>query len=460
MELTEQMLARSLYGISEIVRVQGEARYHRGPRAAYTQMPGRDDLLEQAGMRPIERRRVTERYPRENHPYVIAMHDDGDVSLYFSGVQERGQFADVAAGYVLPESIVSPMQKWNFYVQSIAVPLADVLVGTVNQLAKYYVFGHSLGGMIAEAVASRLTFGGRRVESLITYGTPRPAMVGAYRAEVWQYHLRWMADNDPVPLLPFGDVGQPAAVGAVVVPRLRLLPDFNPAEWRHAGVGLAISNVAIRQSTDPRGTVNPMTTLAGWAREESRGPTPHEAESYQNLLAGWWDARVGSTTRTRPNGAVAPPTPTPRLMMPFRLPESYGFQFDLVRPLDLTPTGRASLVESPIARRVPQAVGQASAINAAAARGVGAMANAVLAPNAGFTRAKMPGYGWVIYFRGMMVGAVQSGSRARTFCKKGNALIRYMNNLAWTPSIGDAWTAAINAYIAGQGYNPPMSPLT
>lgn len=460
MELTEQLLARSLYGITVISRVQGPPSRFRGPILPSDSPVRSDDLLAAAGHGRLINSRLSERYPSETTPWGFQRDARNDLILFFSGVQHRSQFTNVALGYTQMPSSLNLMPGWNLYVGGFASAVAEQAATQLSGGQNVYLFGHSLGGMIAEAVAERLQQAGKRIASIITYGAPKPAIGTATRATTTQYHVRWMADGDPVPLLPFGNVGDFARFAAVIAPLARNLPRFQPNQWTHAGTGLAISPTAIRQSLEPRGTVNPVTVLSEWMAGQGEEASEHEADHYRLLLQGWWDARLPSTSGRRlPNQPVGTAAP-PRLVMPFRIPEAMQYGPDLVIPLDLAGAGRASPVESPIVRRVQPAAGPASVNNAAVNVGASAMANGVLSPNAGFTRAKMPGYGWVIYFRGMMVGAVQSGSRARTFCRKGNTLIRYMNNLAWTPSIGDAWTDAINAYIAGQGYNPPMSPLT
>lgn len=461
MELTEQDLGRSVAGISLISLLQGPPRSFRGPDESDSPTNRASAVFSRYSLGRLQRVVTSPRYPAEPYPFQVLTTTDGGYHLVFAGVQDRSQFPSIAAGYATALSPNNPIPGWNFVVASRVRPFLRSLAPSLRDARYIDVYGHSFGGMVAECVASEMDTVGAVVRNLVTYGTPKPAMAAYANRSDGTRRLRWIADNDPVPLLPFGRLGglQEYLLATLAVARAGRRIDV--AQWRHLSDGLAVSSTRIATSYEPRGLVNPGVTLEAWLSGQRADSNAHEAEHYRQLLAGWWDVRPQVTTTRRPTSPIPQRQAAVDFVLPFNVPTIATPGPDVVLPIVIGPGDEAWLTNSNVARVVPAGARRAIGNSPAISVGVGNVANGKLAANAGFVRVKSPGYGWVIYLRGTVVAAVSSGSRAKTLVRKGNALLRYMGNLAWSSTAtGNAMQEAIEAYQAGDGYTPPMTPLS
>lgn len=457
MELTETNLSKSVGGIAVISELQGPPLSFRGPVQPAANQGRVGNLLETYLGVELERLINTPRYPTSEYVGALILYRDGGCGLFFAGVQNRGQFPRIAVGYANANSPANPIPGWNFVVAAEVRSLLEN-IGQVLSARRYVdLYGHSLGGMFAECVASEADSYGITIGSIFTYGTPKPAQVGYFSAPRNLRRFRWMADGDPVPLLPFGRIGglQEYILATIALARSGQRIDVN--RWRHANEGIAVGNTSIRASLEPRGLDNPAGILQRWMAGESSDVANHEAEHYRRLLLSWYDARTPITSIPRRQSLPAEPINAQRLVMPFRIPDAPSYSPDLVLPLVIDRSEESRFVQTISLATTTDRIARGLRESVNISNGVNDMANAKLAPGAGFVRVKIPNGQWEVYLGGSRVAIVSSGSRAKTVVKKGNAFLRYMNNLAWETTTGDSLAAAMANYFEGIGYTPALT---
>jgi len=176
-----------------------------------------------------------------------------------------------------------------------------------------YIYGHSGGGVIAEALASQLDKNlGIPIRELITFGAPKPGISGVTFNSIAATRIRWMNTNDPIPGLPFGRAGETIPIAIDL-----FSPDYQPDLIRHGPGGRTLHPDGTWNAADD--SVRPFDPdrvgLALWlyGQDASRG-LPHSIDTYISRLT-----RLATRLDdNREPETIAPPTI--RYAMEFVLP--------------------------------------------------------------------------------------------------------------------------------------------
>ncbi len=316
-------------------------------------------------------------------------------------------------------------------------------------------FGHSAGGGVCEVlIVFHFNDGGRDLE-LHTYGTPKIGFRGTTLEPPNCTRFRWMNSGDPVPLLPSAPIGSGAAI-ALVFGAAYLVGNYNldMTRFQHGSGGRLLRNGRWTERTDAGGLVNPYQTIEDVLAGDADAQRPHFIGSYATALRAC-DQEDNTGGADERNLVLELERPRPQdLVLPHRA-NLWGHNNDIVMPFPLpfnVPAAAVGVARVDAARQQITFAGTTRG----AAVGVREMANAKMARSTGWTRAKID-TNWYVYLAGVYVAKTRSGSKAKTMCKRGNAMLRYMSNISWSgPEVPDAFQEFINRAVAGNGYSPPL----
>lgn len=300
-----------------------------------------------------------------------------------------------------------------------------------------YIYGHSGGGCVAEALASHLlpnpTFS---VRELITFGAPKPALQGFTDERLGTTRIRWMNYADPVPDLPLSRLTSNVTIALDLVSA-----DYSPDLIRHGTGGRLLMGdgtwSSVYSSRGPIGA-NSQGVVSWLAGLDANRGLPHSIDTYI-LRLGRFATGLDDTHEMRRQG---PPADRPRqtLTFPARLTPPGG--------LDPNPgilTIQGNIATTPGGSTFPVGSG----------RNTDMASQSKVAPSLRLTYARA-GAVWIVGWNDLIVFTCPYGSNARSIVRSWNRSIRLLGKTS------DIHSASFAAYFqqlfaagaAGQGITP------
>lgn len=384
--------------------------------------------------------------------------------LVITGVTTPRQCRHVVYGYGNITSTVRDAGGFNIF----AWKDAEWLVGQIRSIVGYtipiHVYGHSGGGMIAEAFAKQWkTIHGGRVERIITYGAPKPALTSFALEDRDITRIRWMIPTDPVPAIPTARLTNNAGYFYLLSERL-IVDDreANVESFVHPRGGLLLGPTTIARGNDVRPALGINEAFTRWINGEYEETVSHSAGEYFLRLA-----RIVGRHRVNPDaalpaeGGAGATTPTPGIVIPFTLPfqQEIEARQNVVMPLDMPaqiPNDREviPLVATP---RGGVTYGGTS-LSSTRVRSVTNMAFAGVSAELRFTYTRVNKV-FIVHWMNQTIAQFDKATCARTFIRTGNRFLRVMGNHgSWlsVPTINALTAFLATASQSGQGYEPPL----
>lgn len=360
--------------------------------------------------------------------------DDNDVPCHvvflpgyqfylWGGTQTLRQAVTLASAYVDPVSSVAvPGVPAGIARQGRAIFNPDYGIPVLGN-QRVILCGHSQGGAVAAAMAGHPSLRGRTQNiSVITFGAPRTGTIDFLRVVGGLAMVRWMNDNDPVPLLPPSFATAPSMFLAGII-NVSIFYE----NYRHhfGGVVLSPQGGVTTAEIPPYGVISGSADLATWLYSwETDVRTGHSIQTYidrLNLLAG--------LQFTAPRVQVQPASPEPNRNTPRR---TLNQQTDgLIQAISASGTSQQN-------------------------------AQLVVPPDRAFRTVKFEGMWWVT-FGGQLVAVGPTRKRAGSMAVRGNEFLRRLQRMAGVDN--NALKNLFPAYLDAastpdNGFSPPIHEMT
>jgi len=214
--------------------------------------------------------------------------DTEGVHVAIAGNRSSGDAIDTAKGYV-DESRIDQAGGFNWTFAEAAKSLWSFgLFDACRGANQVWLYGHSAGGAVAEVITwlVRRTFPGVNVV-LHTFGSPSPARRGVPWSDVSVSRHRWMAQNDPAPLIPWADVGERGhlflylASGALLS---GVSGEPRPNLFVQPTGGLRLNGGAPELGELPTMSVDPQVQMQAWLDNDEFARTCHSVDTYYRKL--------------------------------------------------------------------------------------------------------------------------------------------------------------------------------
>lgn len=238
--------------------------------------------------------------------------DSGGYGLLLIGhTVSSGQANDVYNGYVAGILRNGPTIE-NTYLATITTLIKAEIERALTPLAgNILIAGHSIGGVIGEYYAKTLISLGFPAQPVrVSFGSPKSGGVDTFGTLGTGFAVRWMCDDDPVPLIPPN-----------TFPALNLFGLNNPIFMRnagnfiHASGGLSLNNQgqATPAILPPLASFWPSIDIGAWilATEVGQGTSHSLAEYSRRLILFKALLDAPGHTRPTPSPAERPNPPRP-----------------------------------------------------------------------------------------------------------------------------------------------------
>lgn len=371
---------------------------------------------------------------------------ENEYSFFSSGVNRntalalvhgyRSRREMVRAGYVNAQSKLDAIEFFGPFVLSILPRNADVRL-----------YGHSGGGVLVESLGIYLKEVGRPEPlSIITYGAPKPFLVGSAAQIVGGERRRWMLERDPVPGFPFfirRDGSWSRFVQSTIATQ-GVGSDFPLDSIRHGAGGVILyqEGGATRASDATSATEADFENFLSWASGRETLPgRQHSTKFYLEALrrrAMKSDRGEDISLSSRLSSALPVEYAAPENVPMWGKIPSYGTVLNQ-RSGELTVPESLQVV--PSVRKVKE------------------MAQSKIVSNMRFGVVNITGT-FCVTFQGLVVATTTRPSQARTIARAGNRLCRTLG-LATTIDANlwdDAWSEfGGKASTPGNGVTPAQA---
>ncbi len=340
----------------------------------------------------------------------------------WGGTQNYSQAATLARAYVDPE--FSP--AYPGVSGGIAIQAGRVLNSTPTfpdpPDQRTVLAGHSQGGTVALAgLVYPLLRNRTRNISVATFGAPRTGGIDFIRAVTGIAIVRWMCDNDPVPLLPPSFAAAPSMFLAGNV-NISAIYEY----YRHTtgGVVLAPNGQPSGADLPPYGRIGAAVDLASFLLTEDEGVrTAHSITAYIERLA-----LLAAVQNVGPRVQVDPAP---------------------VEPARTTARRTTNVQTASVIQQIQQAGHEQQVVNI------------VVPPYRAFRTVKFEGM-WFVTFGGALVAAAPTKKRAGGLARVGNDFLRRLQRQAAvdTDSLKSLFPQYLDAASDPTGeFKPPIHPF-
>jgi len=215
------------------------------------------------------------------------------VVVAIAGASQLSHATATMSGYAgsITDSRTNPQ---NAYFRARATALENALAALGYTEGKQWVMaGHSLGGALAEIItADRVQAGLRNSTCLCTFGAPKPFDVEGARQVAIERRARWMASDDPVPLVcPTTD----DTLSILLAYSWWTCQRFG--NFCHGADGISISPQAVLTPAvlPADAQMNASGSLAGWLLAvDGSSSSGHHLTSYLARLSLWLQQHPGA----------------------------------------------------------------------------------------------------------------------------------------------------------------------
>lgn len=352
---------------------------------------------------------------------TVMFRDGNGMNVFLAGCLDRNQAKELAFGYT-NNGELTQAGRFNWTVYKNARLIWDNFVRErVGGSTKISLFGHSSGGVAAEAIAkmARTIYPNINIH-LETFGCPCPAEEGRPVAGAGVVRRRWMRDGDVVPLLPFA----PYSTGRFVALysqgagwQTDAGEPFEPQRFRQPPPGIRMGARTIFAGELPNVGSGVVQKIAGFLAGDQAAMADHAAiEYYVNL---------NSIERNFPNGIPetgdARETPRPEM--------------DVVRA-NIPPASRPA---APLREMVPVVIDARNVAFDVVGRAIGnivlekrPMSFLQINPKKAFRMVRV-GRQWQVSIGQRVVMVADAPKRPKTITKRLNSMLRAIgtDNTVW-----------------------------
>lgn len=228
-------------------------------------------------------------------PLMYMAELDGWYQVLIGRTPNAGAALDLWNGY-FDVTFSAPFTASNTYLNRVTSFLAGILRGWMTRPGyPVRLAGYSLGGAIAQRLALQFTDpGGDIPPECITFGAPRSMGFEEGQTFPFTQTLRWMCNDDPIPLVPLPEGGLPS-----YAPFVSILQMNKASLFRHGPGGSQITaDAVISGQTWPQNAgISPQVSFGTWLWSAMDGSlNPHSLVTYLTRFRQWLDDSGGSTS--------------------------------------------------------------------------------------------------------------------------------------------------------------------
>ena len=227
------------------------------------------------------------------------------------GTENPVQGNALMQGYATTE-ILRQAFAVNSYLTAICADItATGLWSTLASRPRKLFCGHSLGGAVSQVLALlSQALNASSPQENITFGSPKAGVSAFGDALTGTSIVRWMNDDDPVPLVP-PTVAQCPLLALVT--DIGLLLSYNSMRHTNGGLQIDSSGVTSTQILPTDAAISPTTNLGNWLASLVSGNfSPHNLAEYRRRIGLNITPSQIQTVRTRRRGDEEPQNPMTR----------------------------------------------------------------------------------------------------------------------------------------------------